>query len=305
MINNDPDPFDGVTVFLEVADALSFRSAATSLGVTPAAVSRTIQKLEDRVGAKLFERTTRTVRLTAEGSRFADRCREARFQVRIGRTELADARRSPSGVLVVSASPILARLVVGRLARFRVRHPAIHVDLRLTDRVVRFAEDDAEVALRVGPPSDESVVAIALLETRWTTVASPAYLARRGEPRVVADLADHDRLRFAAPRARARPFVFVDPKTGATITYPGDAPALEVDHGDLLVDAAKAGVGIAQVLDYMVEGELASGDLVLVLPDARAKGPTIHAVFPKRSLPRVRAFVDFLAGELRPPRSSY
>jgi DNA-binding transcriptional LysR family regulator len=313
VINNDAalaQDLGRLPVFVRVADTLSFRAAAQDLGLTAAAVSRTIQRLEESLGVRLFERSTRSVRLTAEGGRFVARCREALAQVRIGAREVAESRSAPTGTLVISASPILARLVVGRLGRFLLRHPAVRLDLRLTDRVVRFADDDVDVALRVGAPTDPSAVAHALVKTRWVTVASPAYVARRGAPRTPADLADHECLRFVPPRGKARPWVFVAQEETGIVTIATSlevTSALDVDHGDVLVDAALADVGIAQVLYFMVEEHVRAGRLLEVLANAAAPGPTVHAVHPRRPLPRVRAFVDFLAEELgarRPRRAS-
>jgi LysR family transcriptional regulator, regulator for bpeEF and oprC len=293
MINNErAAAFDGLPAFVAVADSLSFRSAAAALGVTPAAVSRTVQRLEDRLGVRLFERTTRSVRLTAEGALFAGRCREALAQVRIGAAELSESRSAPSGTLVVSASPILGRLVAPRLGRLLLRYPRVRVDLRFTDRVVRFADDEVEVALRVGAPNDSSLVAHVLSRPRWMTVASPAYLARRGAPRAVADLAAHECVRFVPPRGHARAWVFRGGDVAIT-------SRLDVDHGDVLVDAALAGVGIAQVLDFMVQEHVAAGRLVEVLADAAEAGPVLHAVHPRKPLPRVRALVELLVEELR------
>jgi DNA-binding transcriptional LysR family regulator len=307
VINSEGDAFDGLPAFLRVADQLSFRAAAIDLGVTPAAVSRTIQRLEARLGVRLFERTTRSVRLTAEGARFVARCREALAQIRIGTGEISESRSAPRGTLVVSASPILARLVVSRLARFFLRYPGVRVDLRFTDRVVRFADEDVDVALRVGTPEEPSLVAHLLAATRWVTLASPAYLARRGTPRSLADLSGHDCLRFVPPRGGARPWTFRPYDDGGDVSVTTTLEvtgALEVGHGDVLVDAALAELGIAQVLDFMVEDHLRAGRLVEVLEAAAAPGPTLHAVHPRRPLPRVRAFVEFLEEELRPLRTA-
>lgn len=293
MINDDADAFSGLVAFLAVADTLGFRTAATKLGITAAAVSRSVQKLEDRLGVRLFERTTRTVRLTREGERYATRCREAIEQLRLAQAEVQDASRALAGTLRVSASPILSRIVIPRLGRLIHRHPGLRVSLSLSDKVVRFAEEDVDVALRVGPVADDSLVARVLLETTWLTVASPTYLARRGVPERASELAGHDCLRFA-PRGGKPP-----PWTLASGAHDARG-SVDIDLGDGVVDAAIADIGVARVLDFMAEAALRDGRLVEILPDERVPGPRVHAVHPsgRRASPRVRAFVAFLGEEL-------
>lgn len=293
MINDDAEAFSGLVSFLAVADTLGFRTAATKLGITAAAVSRSVQKLEDRLGVRLFERTTRTVRLTREGERYAARCREAMEQLRLAQAEVQDASRALAGTLRVSASPVLSRIVIPRLGRLLHRHPGLRIALSLSDKVVRFAEEDVDVALRVGPVADESLVSRVLLDTTFLTVASPTYLARRGAPQDRADLEGHDCLRFA-PRGGK-------PQAWALASGAFDARgSVDVDLGDAVVDAATADLGVARVLDFMVEDALREGRLVEVLPDERVPGPPVRAVHPsgRRASPRVRAFVTFLAEEL-------
>lgn len=287
------DPFDGILPFLRVAETLSFRRAAEALGVTPAAVSRTIQRLEERLGVRLLERTTRTVRLTSEGAAYATRCREAYAQMRIGEGELLVTKSAIQGTLITSASPILAPLVAPAIARFVSRHPAVRAELRLSDRVVRFAEEEVDVALRVGKIDDEDLIAHPLLEPRWVTVASPAYLARRGVPRSPDDLEGHACIRFLPPRGKPRPWSF-----GSTSIHVKGP--IDVDRGDMLVSAALADGGIAQVLDFMVVREVREGRLAYVLADFDSGATIVNAVHPvsRRALPRLRAFLTFLREEI-------
>jgi LysR family transcriptional regulator for bpeEF and oprC len=300
------DPFAGVLVFLRVAESLSFRRSADALGVTPAAISRTIQRLEDRVGARLLERTTRSVRLTTEGAAFAVRCREAYAQMDIATRELSIARTTISGTLNVSSSQILAPLVAPVLARFATRHPSIRGVLRLSDRIVRFAEEEVDIAIRVGRIDDQDLIAHPLLEPRWVTIASPAYLARRGSPSTPDDLVSgqHACIRFIPPRGKPRAWTFLDPDPskgpGAIRSITVPQGPLDVDRGDMLVTAALADGGIAQVLDFMVARDLREGRLVEVLADVVAGRATVSAVHPssRRSLPRLRAFIAFLREEI-------
>jgi DNA-binding transcriptional LysR family regulator len=300
-MSNNPDEvaFEGIDAVVAVADTLGFRAAAERLGVTPAAVSRSVQRVEERLGVRLFVRTTRRVGLTREGERFAARCREAVAQMQLAREEVRSARAAPHGTLAVTASPILAALVSSRLARFVARNPAVRLELRLTDRIVDFAEGGVDVALRVGTVADEALVARVLAKPRWVTVASPVYLSRRGTPRDPEDLASHDCIRFLPARGKPRPWPFRD-HAGRTYNVEIRGP-LDVDHGDVLVEAATSDLGIAQVLDFMAADALKSGKLVEILEDAAARGPVIYAVHPSgAALPRVRAFVEFLVKDLAP-----
>ena len=290
MINN-ADPVDGVVAFLHVAGTLHFRRSAEALGVTPAAISRTIGRLEERLGARLLERTTRAVRLTAEGAAYAARCREAYAQLRLAEDELSLAQRVPHGTLGVSCSHILAPFFAPILARFLGRYPALRADLRVTDRVVRFAEEEVDVGLRVGGIDDPDLVVHVLARPRWVTVASPAYLARRGVPRTPADLSGHACVRFVPPRGRPRRWTFAD---GPDVAVEGP---LDVDRGDLLVSAALADLGIARVLEFMVVRELSERRLVEVLPGSvRVPLSAVHLPS-RRATPRVRALIRFLRGE--------
>lgn len=292
------DPFSGVVPFVHVAEEKSFRRAAARLGVTTAAVSKAVGKLEAELGVALLERTSRSVALTDEGAAFLERCRDALDAVRAGRELVAQARGTVAGRLRVTVSPILSRLLVGELGRLLLRHPRLTLELSVTDRLTRLVEEEIDVAIRSGELDDSSLVARVLHTPQWTTVASPAYLARRGTPRTIDELARHDRLVFLLPRGKPRPWTFSE----GTL----DAPAVvQVDQGDLLVDGALAGLGVAQVLDFMVKAHVREGRLIEVLPELAAPGPTIHAVCsPRRkNIPRVRAFLDLLSGMFAPRRA--
>jgi DNA-binding transcriptional LysR family regulator len=287
------DLFRGVLPFVEVAEHRSFRAAAQRLAVTPAAVSKAVAVLETELGVRLLERTSRKVALTPEGQLFFERCRHAVTHIQAGRELVARAQREPKGELAVTLSSILGPMLVRALPRFTSRYPSITVRLRLENRVSALIEEELDAALRIGPVATASLVARPVRATRWVTIASPAYLARRGEPRAPSDLADHDCLKFVLPRGSLAEWSFMeeDRKTSAHTSA-----VLVVDQGELLVEGALAGLGIAQVLDFMVEEHLASGVLIEVLADRAAPGPPIHVLFAqgRRRSPKVRAFVDFV-----------
>lgn len=278
-----------VVPFVEVAERSSFRRAAEVLGVSAAAVSKSVMRLEAQLGARLLARTSRSVRLTPEGEAFLTRAREAIAQLRAGRDEVEGRQRAPRGVVRISVSPILTQLALPELARLALRHEGLGFDLRVTDRIARLVEERVDVALRVGAPREPGFVARKLLDTRWQLVACPAYLARRGTPRRAEDLAQHDVLRFVPPSGKPRGLTLAS----GEVDLHGP---LVVDQGELLLDAAREGMGIAQVLDFMARADLASGDLVELLESESCAGPAVHAVHVsgRRAAARVRVVVAHL-----------
>lgn len=288
------DLFSGVLPFVHVAEARSFRAGAERLGVTTAAVSKAISRLEAELGVTLLQRTSRHVSLTTEGALFLERCRQAVAELQTGRDLVARAQRSPQGTLRVTLPPILGRTILPAVARVSSRHPRLQIQLVLTDRHVKLAEEEIDVAIRMGELEDSSLVARTLRTPRWVTLASPGYLARKGTPEKPADLARHDCIKFVSPRGSVREWTFRDGKT--------ETPSrLLLDHGDLLLDAATEGLGVVQVLDFMVAPFLASGRLLEVLAAHATHGPSLHVVTLGRraAVPRVRVFLEALDDALR------
>lgn len=293
-----PDLFSGVLPFVRAAEERSFGRAAVSLGITTAAVSKAVKKLEDDLGVKLLDRTSRAVSLTRDGEVFLERCRRAVADVQSARAALQGTRREPQGELSVTLPFILAPLVVPQLARLGAQYPRLAFELHVSDRVARLGDESYDVAIRMGELDTSSLIARLVRRTRWVTVASPSYLARRAAPARPGELAAHNCLRFVAPNGKPRQWSFAD----AGRTVPTEVTGnLVVDHGDSLLVAAEAGMGICQVLDFMVEAKLRDGRLVELLGDFAAEGPSIHAVStPARARSaNVRAFTAALAESLR------
>jgi DNA-binding transcriptional LysR family regulator len=192
-------------------------------------------------------------------------------------------------------------VLVARLPRFLGRYPALALHLRLSDRLSRLVEDGVDVAIRMGELDDSSLVARRLMHTRWVTVASPAYLARHGTPTRTRELAGHNCIKFRSPRGTAVEWSFADiraeNRAADRVKTSGN---LDLDQGELLLEAAASGLGICQALHFMVESYVRAGTLVEILREHATPGPTIHALcLPgQRSSPRVRAFIDFLVDEL-------
>jgi DNA-binding transcriptional LysR family regulator len=281
--------FTGVVPFVHAAEARSFGRAAARLGVTTAAISKAVARLEADLGVRLLERTSRQVSLTPEGAAFLERCRDAVAAVQGAREAAAAARAQPSGELAVSLSPIVAPFVMPRLPALAARYPKLAFRLHVTDRPARLVEEQLDVAVRVGPLSPSTLMARRLRRTRWVTVAAPAYLARRPPPGRPADLAGHNCLQFVLPSGRAREWAFA----GEPVKVAGN---LTADSGEALVAAAEAGQGVVQALDFMVEARLRDGRLVELLAAHATEGPPVTALSPpgRARAPGVRAFVAML-----------
>ena len=294
------DPFAGVMAYVATAEARSFRAAASQLGVTPSAVSKAIAKLEAELGVRLLHRTSRTVSATPEGETFLRRCRDAVDQLMAARELASQAQRAPRGLLRVSLPPALGRaIVLPALPQLLARHPQLTVEAVLTDRFVRLAEETVDVALRIGKIADASAVARKVRNVRWSTVASPAYLARAGAPRSPDDLEGHNCLAFVLSSGRAQPWAFVMGSEEVSFAPRGN---LAADDGQALVGAAVAGLGVLQAHDFMVAEHVARGELVEVLAPHRAPGPPISVLSApgRASAPKVRAFTQFVVEVVGP-----
>lgn len=284
--------FSGVLPFVHVAEASSFRAAAARLGVTVPAVSKAVAKLEAELGVLLLDRTSRHVALTAEGEAFFERCREAVTQVQIAREQVASAQRGPHGTLRVTFPPVLARTLLPVFDALLRRHPRLSLDLIATNRYSKLTREELDVAIRMGPLEDSSLIARTLRRPRWITVAAPAYLAKRGVPASPAELAQHECLKFSLG-GKTVEWQFED---GGKPLAPRSAGRIRSDLGDVLIDAAARGMGIAQVFDFMARPLLETRRLVEILAPHAVDGPPLHALASARraSIPRVRALLDAL-----------
>ena len=282
-----------MAVFVAVAEVGSLSGAARRLGLTPSVVSRIVARIEARLGVQLLVRTTRSLRLTAEGETYGRAAR--RILADLDETEAALADRGcPRGRVRVSAATAHGRLViVPLLADFVARYPGITVEIDLSDELADVLGGRADVAIRFGPLADSPLTARRLGETGRTVVAAPAYLARAGTPRRPADLAQHNCLDFTFRRTEPGwPFR----EDGRDFVLPV-AGTLAANNGETLVQLAARGVGITRVGNFHIADDLAAGRLVPLLEAFNPQDrEAIHAVFVGGpAMPaRVRALVDFL-----------
>jgi DNA-binding transcriptional LysR family regulator len=295
MKHSPADLFSGVVPFVAAAECQSFREAARKLGLTPSAVSKAITRLEARLGLRLLNRTSRTVSLTEEGEAFLRGCQEAVQSVRSAEERVLQAHRAPRGRLTVSVPLLLGKLVVlPALKQFCERYPALSVHASLTDRLVSLADENVDAVVRVGTLPDSRLSTRKLRDVRWVTVAAPTYLTQRGIPRTPGELASHNCLKFVLPNGTVQEWEFEAPGAQPSVTTTHGS--LFCDHGEGLIEAACAGLGVFQAHDYAVAKSLAAGRLVEVLADFRSAGPSISLLVApgRRASPKIRAFVEFM-----------
>lgn len=298
-----PDRTGEMAAFLKVACAGSLSGAARELGLTPSAVSRILARIEARLGVRLMVRTTRQLRLTAEGEAYARAARRILADLDETEAALAD-RATPRGRIRVSAAMAHGRLlVVPLLGEFVARYPDIEVEMELSDEIADVLGGRVDVAVRFGPLADSPLTARRLGETGRTVIASPDYLARHGTPQVPRDLARHNCLDFSFRRIEPG-WPFREEGRDYMLAVKGNITA---NNGETLVQLAAQGVGITRVGNFHIDeararGEFAQGALVALLEDFNPQDrESIHAVFVggANTPARVRVFVDFLAEKLR------
>lgn len=290
--------FGDIETFLAVANGGSLTSAAKALRLTPSAVSRSIARLEQRLGVTLMRRTTRSLALTAEGLAYRERMSVLLAEVATVEAGLGQEQQGPRGLLRINASPSIGTMgLLPILPRFAARYPDVTVDLALSDTIVDLVEERADIAIRIGPLRDTRLRAKKLGHSRMVLVASPDYLARRGMPLTPEDLDAHDCLRFSFRRSvDSWPF-----RIGGKMVQRPVHGSFFGNSGEVVRQMAVAGGGIARHGRFHVAQDLAAGRLVEVLADYNpGDGEDIHALYAPedRAAARIRAFLDFLDTDL-------
>ena len=285
----------GIVAFARTAFYGSFTAAAQSLSVSPSAVSKTIQRLEQQLGLRLFTRTTRSLALTPEGRELHERALHLLRAAEDVVQSAAAVRSEPSGTLKVAAPlPIGTRLLASALPEFRRRYPRLNIDLRLNDRFVNLVEEGIDVAIRIGDLADSTMISRGLASIRVSAFASPAYLAARGTPARLEDLKDHDCVNFRY-QASGQLLRWMFKVGNRTIEFTPDA-AIVVDVSDAVAEVLVAGGGIGMSASFIAAPYVERGLLVPVLNEFSVDRSPITAVWPesRRANPNVRAFISFL-----------
>ncbi len=290
------DRLDELTIFLAIFEAGSLISASRRLRRSPPAVTRALGALEDRIGLRLFERTTRRLAPTEAGRLLAERARILLIEYE---TALMGASQAPVRGLLRITAPVQfgRRYVAPVVSAFLNDYSDVRIELTLNDRNLDLIEEGLDLAVRIGGLPDSTLIARQVGHVRRVAVASPRYIAARGTPRVPADLAKHDTI-FGMARSSAREWRFGKKRRGAVVRL---SPRLLVDDVEAQVQAAKAGRGVARVLSYQVTEELAAGTLVRLLPDFEPEPLPVQLVTVSRvpMTSKVRAFIDIAVKVLR------
>jgi DNA-binding transcriptional LysR family regulator len=287
------DRIDAMQAFVTVADLEGFAPAARKLGMSPSGVTRLIAALEERLGARLLQRTTRSVTLTDVGARYLERARRILADVEEAERSAEGERTRPSGRLVVSAPIGFGRLHVSPImSAYLTRYSEVSGELRLSDRLINLVEDGVDLAVRIGHLPDSSLVARHVGEMRRIVVASSGYLKQRGEPNTPAAIATHETIQFGAITA-SPDWRFVEDGREIRVAC---TPRFTTTSADAAIWHAEQGGGLTRVLAYQAADALKAGRLKIVLEKFEQPPLPIHIVYPTSRLlsAKVRAFIDLV-----------
>lgn len=293
-----------IELFCLAADLESFTAAAQQAGITPAAVSRAIGRIEERLQVRLFVRTTRRIRLTEAGSAYHLQCRQALTQLAEAERQLTGHQAEPAGVVRISAPTSFGHhRLLPLLPAFRARHPQVAVHVQLSNHNIDFTADGFDLAVRAREQADSGLIARKLMDAELVVVATPGYLRQRGTPKAVDDLQRHDCIQFVLPRT-GQPVHWRLRVDGELRDLPTRGGCTCADDIMGVPTLARAGAGLAQTYRFMVEKDLDSGALVEVLQAFGGASRPFSLIYPAhRHMPlRVRVFADFLAASLQVKR---
>lgn len=289
------DSFTSMTSFVRTAETLSFVQAARSLGISASAVGKNVARLENKLGIRLFNRSTRNVSLTAEGTVLLARCQHILEQLREAEAELTTTVEQPAGKLRVSLPVIGYRLLLPVLPSFTRRYPGIELELDFSDRLVNIVDEGFDVAIRSGKIADSRLTSKTLGNFSFVLCASPAYLREYGEPASPDDLKKHKCVLFRFPSTG-----LIQPWELRGLRVTGDfnpASVLTANNIEAVIGISTSGLGISYVPDFTVREALSRGELKEVLAGSCVTQSSFSALWPASRFlsPRIRCFIDFMA----------
>lgn len=295
------DRLDAMRVFVTALDKGSLAGAGRSLGRSPASVTRAIAFLEGHVGAQLLHRTTRKMRLTETGERYAAVCQHVLTNLEEAELLAAGDRAAPRGVLTVTA-PVMfgTRILRPIVGAFLSLYPAVQIRYLLLDRIVNMIDEGVDVAVRIAALPDSSLIATSIGDVRRVLCASPDYLARKPVITAPSDLSEHDCIAVAQMNA-SEVWTFPPASGGRIARTVRIKPRLMVNADEVAVDAAVAGEGIIRIMSYKIDSEVREGRLVVLLPEDELPRLPVHLIVPegRLAIAKVRSFVDFARPRLK------
>jgi DNA-binding transcriptional LysR family regulator len=293
------DKLSGLLAFVKTADLGSFAAAGRALEISASAVGKGVARLEQEVGVRLLQRSTRRIQLTDEGRSFHERCRHILDEIDDARAMLSDARQAPRGRLRVSAPIVGYHFLLPVIPDFLARYPEVELDIVFSDRAVDLIEAGVDVAIRSGELADSRLVSRPLQPFQLLLYASPDYLARHGTPHAVRELEHHATIRFRHPSSGKLLDWPMLPRSGPDADL-RLRTVLACDNMEAVLGATLRGVGIACMPDFLAREALADGRLRSVLDTQLSAGGRFRALWPsgRHLSPKVRVFVDLLGERL-------
>jgi LysR family transcriptional regulator for bpeEF and oprC len=290
------DKFNDINIFVRSAQSKSFSVAAQQLKMSPSAVSKAIMRLEESLGIRLMNRTTRKITLTDDGASFYERCRHILDELEEAELEVKRSRSTPTGTLRIDLTTELGQLhIIPALPQFIDRYPDLKLNISLSNRIADVIEEGIDAVVRIGTGPDRSLIMHGVGMARFIVCATPNYLRRYGIPKTLEDLKHHNCISFVSPWT-GRVFDWQFQQDGQKIRLPVEGN-LCLNNGESILDIALAGVGLVQVYNYIAGEAIARGKLIPVLEKYVAPGSSISVIYPqKRHLSaKIRAFVDFMS----------
>lgn len=295
------DRLGSIAAFVKVAEQGSFASAGRALQVSPSAVSKSVLRLEDRLGVRLFQRTTRSLTLTEDGRTFLARCSAILADVDQAEREMRERAARPTGMLRVEMPTALGRLcIVPELGRLTARHPQLRIMATFVDTLTDPIAAGLDAVVRIGDPRDTRLMVRRVGTVRYIVCAAPQYIATRGEPQNLEELDRHNCIgRMPQDGDGIALWWFGSKNTGKPFRRPVSG-TMTFSNNDAVIEAGLAGAGLVQLHTYMAEPHLKSGALKQVLSAYAVDGPPISVLFPssKQLSPKVRNFIEFVSETL-------
>ena len=296
-MHNNTSQLTTIALFCKAAELGSFTAAANALGLTPAAVSRGVGRLENRLGIKLFRRTTRNMSLTDDGRLYFEQCRAAIAQIDNAESAITGVQGHPRGLLRISVPSTYAHYrLLPRLVEFKNRYPLIELDINVSNRNIDFVEDGYDVAIRLGSPPDSRLIARKLEDAPVGVYTTPAYLKGRGEPTVLADLSNkkiHTLLPFVLPSTgKALPWIFLQDDEPIDLVPHSMVSVSEEPIGCIVL--ARSGMGLVQTFSWIADSY--KGEFVEVLKPFSGRTRPFYLLYPqnRHQSVKVRVLIDFL-----------